>query len=71
MNALMVSLLTFWNDLKDRANGEKGATATEYALLIAFVALVIIVGAGLFGTALSNWFSDLATNIGSWAKAAA
>jgi pilus assembly protein Flp/PilA len=71
MNAFLVSILTFWNDLKDRAEGEKGATATEYALLIAFVALAIIAGATLFGTALSNWFSDLAGNIGSWAKAPA
>jgi pilus assembly protein Flp/PilA len=71
MNTLFATLISFWNDLTDRAKGEKGATATEYALLIAFVALVIIVGAGLFGTALSNWFSDLAVNIGSWAKAGA
>lgn len=71
MNTLMVSILTFWNGLKERAADEKGATATEYALLIAFVALAIIVGATLFGTALSNWFSSLADNIASWAKAPA
>ncbi|WP_138414190.1 Flp family type IVb pilin [Sinomonas gamaensis] len=71
MNAFLVSVLTFWNDLKDRASGEKGATATEYALLIAFVALAIIGGAVVFGTALSGWFSDLGTNINSWAKAPA
>jgi pilus assembly protein Flp/PilA len=62
----MVSVLAFVSGIKDRLESEKGATATEYSLLIAFVAFAIIVGAGLFGTALSNWFSDLATEVNGW-----
>ena len=48
-------------DLSDK---DRGATATEYALLVAFIALVVVGGATLFGTALSNWFKNLATSIG-------
>jgi pilus assembly protein Flp/PilA len=43
---------------------ERGATATEYALLVAFIALAIIVGVTAFGTALNNFFSDLAGRVG-------
>jgi pilus assembly protein Flp/PilA len=40
---------------------EHGATATEYGLLVGFIALIIVVGVGLFGTALGTMFSDFAT----------
>ena len=46
---------------------EKGATATEYALLVAFIAFAVIAGVTLFGTALSGYFSGLATTVGGWA----
>ena len=36
---------------------ESGATATEYAMLIVFVALAIAVGAQAFGTALTDLFT--------------
>jgi pilus assembly protein Flp/PilA len=42
---------------------DRGATATEYALLVALIALVIVVGVGLFGTALNNFFSNLAGDV--------
>jgi pilus assembly protein Flp/PilA len=45
-------------DAKDR-----GATATEYALLVALIALVIVVGVGLFGNALNNFFTGLADDV--------
>jgi pilus assembly protein Flp/PilA len=59
-------MTAFIAGIKDRLTSEKGATATEYSLLIAFVAFAIMVGAALFGTALSDWFSDLATEVGTW-----
>ena len=40
---------------------ESGATATEYAMLIVFVALAIAVGAQTYGTALT----DLLTRAGA------
>ena len=40
---------------------ERGATATEYGLLVGFIALIIVVGVGFFGTTLDAYFADLAT----------
>ncbi len=40
---------------------ERGATATEYGLLVGFIALIIVAGVGLFGGALDSYFSGLAT----------
>ncbi|WP_415854585.1 Flp family type IVb pilin [Sinomonas sp. G460-2] len=45
---------------------ERGATATEYALLVGLIALIIVVGVGAFGGALNTWFNTLATTVGSW-----
>jgi len=45
-----------------RSDSEKGATATEYALLVALIAVVIIGGVAAFGTSLSDFFGGL------WAK---
>ena len=45
---------------------DKGATATEYGLLVGLIALIIVVGVGLFGNALNTFFSGLATTVGSW-----
>lgn len=66
MTSLMVSMMAFIAGVKDRLASEKGATATEYSLLIAFIAFIIIVGVTLFGNALSAWFSDLAVEVGGW-----
>jgi pilus assembly protein Flp/PilA len=46
------------------ADRERGATATEYALLVAFIALAIIIGVTAFGSALNSFFSDLASRVG-------
>ena len=40
---------------------ERGATATEYALLIVFVALAIAVGAPTLGQGLNDLFSKIGT----------
>ena len=45
---------------------EKGATATEYGLLVGLIALIIVVGVGLFGNALNTFFDGLATTVGTW-----
>ena len=42
---------------------EQGATATEYALLIVFVALAIAVGANTLGTGLSGLFSKIGSQL--------
>jgi pilus assembly protein Flp/PilA len=45
---------------------ERGATATEYALLVGLIALIIVVGVGAFGGALNTWFNTLATTVAGW-----
>lgn len=43
--------------------GEAGATATEYALLVALVAIAIVGGITVFGSGLDTWFSTLAAGL--------
>lgn len=45
---------------------EKGATATEYGLLVGLIALIIVTGVTLFGDALDAFFTDLGTTVGTW-----
>ena len=40
-----------------------GATATEYALLIVFVAVGIAAGANILGTNISNLFNEIGTEL--------
>ena len=42
---------------------ERGATATEYALLIVFVALAIAVGAQTLGQGINSLFSQIGTQL--------
>jgi pilus assembly protein Flp/PilA len=42
---------------------ERGATATEYGLLVGFIALAIVIGVTAFGTALDGFFGRLATAV--------
>jgi pilus assembly protein Flp/PilA len=49
------------NLVKGYRRDERGASATEYAMLIVFVALAIAVGAQTLGTDLTNLF----TNVGA------
>ena len=42
---------------------ERGATATEYAMLVVFIALAIAAGAQTFGSDLSTWFSSTGASI--------
>lgn len=66
MTGLMVSMLAFVAGVKDKLGSERGATATEYSLLVAFIAFLVIGGATFFGGALSNWFTALGTEINTW-----
>ncbi|KSU78935.1 pilus assembly protein Flp/PilA [Pseudarthrobacter enclensis] len=66
MTSLMVSMMAFVAGVKDRFSSEKGATATEYSLLVGLIALVIVAGVTLFGKNLNTFFSDLAVTVGTW-----
>jgi pilus assembly protein Flp/PilA len=45
---------------------DKGATATEYGLLVGLIALIIVVGVGLFGDALNDFFVGLSGTVANW-----
>ncbi|NQV48655.1 MAG: Flp family type IVb pilin [Rhodospirillaceae bacterium] len=49
------------NRLKSVWKNESGATAIEYGLIAAMVALVIIAAVTLIGTDLSNLFTSIST----------
>ena len=42
---------------------ECGATATEYALLMAFIAVILIAGTTLYGEAMRDYFLALAVDL--------
>ena len=44
---------------------EEGATAVEYGLMVALIAIVIIAAVTLLGTNLSSKFNQVATIVGS------
>lgn len=50
---------------------DEGATATEYGVLVAVIAFILIVGALAFGGALRDYFNRLAAVIGGWQPAGA
>ena len=66
MTGLMVSMLAFVAGVKDKLESEKGATATEYGLLVGLIALIIVTGVGLFGTALDGFFTGLGKTVDGW-----
>ena len=43
--------------------GDRGATATEYAMLVGFVALAIVAGVTFFGESVDHWFRSLGSTI--------
>ncbi|TQM64554.1 Flp family type IVb pilin [Humibacillus xanthopallidus] len=55
----MTTLVT----LLRRGRPESGATMVEYALLVAFIALVALVGITLIGSNLQSFFSSVANNL--------
>lgn len=46
-----------------RKDEEKGATAVEYGLMVALIAVVIIAGVQLLGTNLRDLFNSIAGSI--------
>lgn len=56
LNRALSSLWGLWTQ-------EKGATATEYSVLVGFVAIVIVAGVGLFGTSLNGVYTGLSTSL--------
>jgi pilus assembly protein Flp/PilA len=61
---LYTGVSTWWNDLKTRAEDEGGATAVEYALMVALIAVVIIAAVTLIGNNASSKFSQVGSAVG-------
>ena len=45
---------------------EKGQDLTEYALLVALIAIVVVLAVTFFGEEVSNFFADLGATVQSW-----
>ena len=54
---------TWWADLQGRAQEEGGATAVEYALMVALIAAVIIVAVKAIGTKANTAFTSVGANL--------
>ncbi|MGB7118045.1 MAG: hypothetical protein WBD56_18050 [Anaerolineales bacterium] len=46
--------------------GKKGQDLTEYALLVALIAIVVMIAIVFFGEAVSNFFGTLGATVNSW-----
>jgi pilus assembly protein Flp/PilA len=56
MTSLMVSMTAFIAGIKERFESEKGATMVEYGLMVALIAIIVAVGAGLLGIGIDTLF---------------
>jgi pilus assembly protein Flp/PilA len=63
MLRLYTGVTTWWADLKGRAAEEGGATAVEYALMVALIAVVIIAAVTFIGESSSEKFNDVGTAV--------
>jgi len=55
---------TYWADLKSRVSEEGGATAVEYALMVALIAAVIIGAVTVLGNNASDKFTTVGNAVG-------
>ena len=49
--------------IQARLNDERGATAVEYGLMVALIAVIIIAAVSLLGNNLSTTFNNVASQI--------
>lgn len=45
---------------------ESGIAITEYGLLLALVAILLVAVVALFGSSISSWFANKTNQITSW-----
>ena len=68
---LYTRLQARWLDLRSRFEGENGAVATEYVVLLVLIALGIIVGAAVLAGAINSNFTCASNSIKAGVKSAA
>jgi pilus assembly protein Flp/PilA len=66
MEKLLKLIVAMHSRIEDVFEKDRGATATEYAILVAFIALLIIIGVTFFGDNLNNWFGRLGNHVNSF-----
>jgi pilus assembly protein Flp/PilA len=47
---------------------EQGASAIEYALITALIAMVLIAGVTALGKNLDTWYTNIAATVAGWAS---
>ena len=57
----MIQFLKAW--LSAHANDERGATMVEYGLMVALIAVVVAVGAGLLGIGIDALFDEVTADL--------
>jgi pilus assembly protein Flp/PilA len=65
MLKLYTGLQTWWAELRERVSEERGATAVEYALMVALIAVVIIVAVTFLGESASDKFQQVGDAVAS------
>jgi pilus assembly protein Flp/PilA len=65
MLQLYTGLTTWWADLKERLSEDRGATAVEYALMVALIAVVVILAVTFLGESASEKFSEVGSAVDS------
>jgi pilus assembly protein Flp/PilA len=65
MLQLITGVQTWWADLKGRVTDERGATAVEYALMVALIAVVIIAAVTILGQEARTSFEKTGEAVGS------
>jgi pilus assembly protein Flp/PilA len=53
----------WWADLNERLSEDGGATAVEYALMVALIAIVIILAVTFIGESASEKFSQVGSGV--------
>jgi pilus assembly protein Flp/PilA len=63
MLRLYTGVTTWWADLKGRVADQEGATAVEYALMVALIAVVIIAAVAFIGTSAESQFNEVGSAV--------
>jgi Flp pilus assembly pilin Flp len=53
-----------WGEIRGAIQGERGAVATEYGLLLVLIALAIVAALTALGFAIAGKFSDACSELG-------
>jgi pilus assembly protein Flp/PilA len=64
MQYLLNMIVAIQLRVADMTDKDRGATATEYALLVSLIAVAIIIGVSFFGSSLGTFFHGLAFKVG-------